>query len=50
MAEAVRILHEKHPSLVVDGEVQANFALNEELMNEKYEREMGTELMKATSI
>lgn len=36
MAEAVRILHEKHPSLVVDGEVQANFALNEELMNEKF--------------
>jgi malate dehydrogenase (oxaloacetate-decarboxylating)(NADP+) len=36
MAAAVRILHEKHPSLVVDGEVQANFALNEELMNEKF--------------
>lgn len=36
MAEAVRILHEKHPSLVVDGEVQANFALNSELMNEKF--------------
>ena len=32
--EAVRILHERHPDLVVDGEVQANLALNTELMNE----------------
>ncbi len=32
--EAVRILHERHPNLVVDGEVQANFALNGELRNE----------------
>lgn len=36
MAKAVRILHDKYPSLVVDGEVQANFALNAELMNEKF--------------
>ncbi|TSJ45406.1 NADP-dependent malic enzyme [Fluviicola chungangensis] len=36
MAEAVKILHENHPTLVVDGEVQANFALNNELMNEKF--------------
>jgi malate dehydrogenase (oxaloacetate-decarboxylating)(NADP+) len=36
MAEAVRILHENHPTLIVDGEVQANFALNNELMNEKF--------------
>ena len=36
MAKAVEILHEKHPTLVVDGEVQANFALNSELMNEKF--------------
>ncbi len=36
MAKAIEILHEKHPSLVVDGEVQANFALNSELMNEKF--------------
>ncbi|MBM3418207.1 MAG: NADP-dependent malic enzyme, partial [Bacteroidetes bacterium] len=36
MAKAVRILHEKHPSLIVDGEMQANFALNSELMNEKF--------------
>lgn len=36
MAKAVNILHEKYPSLVVDGEVQANFALNNDLMNEKF--------------
>jgi malate dehydrogenase (oxaloacetate-decarboxylating)(NADP+) len=36
MADAVKILNEKHPTLVVDGEVQANFALNNELMMEKF--------------
>ena len=36
MAKAVEILHEKYPSLVADGEVQANFALNNELMLEKF--------------
>lgn len=36
MAEAVKILHDNHPTLVVDGEVQANFALNNDLMNEKF--------------
>lgn len=36
MAKAVKILHEKYPSLIVDGEIQANFALNKELMNEKF--------------
>lgn len=36
MAEAIKILHENHPSLIVDGEVQANFALNNDLMNEKF--------------
>jgi malate dehydrogenase (oxaloacetate-decarboxylating)(NADP+) len=36
MAHAVEILHEKHPSICVDGELQANFALNSELMNEKF--------------
>jgi malate dehydrogenase (oxaloacetate-decarboxylating)(NADP+) len=36
MSGAVKILHEKHPSLVVDGEIQANFALNNELMMEKF--------------
>jgi len=36
MSEAVKILHENHPSLIVDGEIQANFALNNDLMNEKF--------------
>lgn len=36
MAKAVEILHEKYPTLCVDGEVQANFALNNELMMEKF--------------
>ena len=34
MREAVRILHKDHPDIIVDGEVQANFALNKELMND----------------
>jgi malate dehydrogenase (oxaloacetate-decarboxylating)(NADP+) len=29
--EAIRILHEKHPQLMVDGEMQANIALNKEI-------------------
>lgn len=36
MAKAVEILHENYPNLVVDGELQANFALNNELMMEKF--------------
>lgn len=36
MADAVKILNEKHPTLVVDGEVQANFALNNDLLMEKF--------------
>ncbi len=36
MAKAVKIIHENDPNLIVDGEVQANFALNNELMNEKF--------------
>ncbi len=36
MSQAVKILHEKYPSLAVDGELQANFALNSDLMNEKF--------------
>jgi malate dehydrogenase (oxaloacetate-decarboxylating)(NADP+) len=36
MADAVKILNEKHPNLVVDGEIQANFALNNDLLNEKF--------------
>ena len=34
MREAVRLLHENHPDLVVDGELQANFAVNKELIND----------------
>ncbi len=40
MAKAVRLLHEQHPTLIVDGEVQANFALNSDLMNEKFDFSM----------
>jgi malate dehydrogenase (oxaloacetate-decarboxylating)(NADP+) len=35
--EAVKILHEKHPEIVVDGEMQANFALNQSLLNDNFE-------------
>ena len=30
--EAVRILHERHPDILVDGEMQANFAVNSDLL------------------
>lgn len=36
MGEAVKILHKTNPTLIVDGELQANFALNNELMLEKF--------------
>ena len=36
MRDAVEILHQTQPSLIVDGEVQANFALNNEMMLEKF--------------
>ena len=36
MARATQILHEKEPNLVVDGEIQANFALNNVLMDENF--------------
>ncbi|TWR30490.1 NADP-dependent malic enzyme [Mucilaginibacter pallidiroseus] len=35
--EAVRILHEKYPDMIVDGEMQANFALNPRLLAENFE-------------
>lgn len=34
MREAAKILHEQHPEIVVDGEIQGNFALNKELRDE----------------
>lgn len=36
MAEAATILKERHPDLIVDGEIQANFALNDELLSESF--------------
>ncbi|NGM72196.1 NADP-dependent malic enzyme [Sphingobacterium sp. SGL-16] len=34
--EAVKLLHQNHPDLVVDGELQANFALNSELLKSNF--------------
>ena len=36
MARAAAILKECHPDLIVDGEIQANFALNDELLSESF--------------
>ncbi|MGA0434053.1 MAG: NADP-dependent malic enzyme [Flavobacteriales bacterium] len=36
MAQAAKILKERHPDLIVDGEIQANFALNDELLSESF--------------
>lgn len=36
MRDAAKILHERNPTMIVDGEVQANFALNNDLMLEKF--------------
>lgn len=36
MGKAVAWLHEHHPDLIVDGELQANFALNPELIAETF--------------
>jgi malate dehydrogenase (oxaloacetate-decarboxylating)(NADP+) len=36
MKKATKILHEKHPGLIVDGEVQANFAINGEALKEQF--------------
>lgn len=36
MAKAVDIIHKKYPTLTVDGELQANFALNNDLMLDKF--------------
>lgn len=34
--DAVSLLHKNHPELIVDGEVQANFALNNEMIAENF--------------
>ena len=34
--ETVRILHEKYPEMVVDGDMQANFALNPDLLADNF--------------
>ena len=34
--DAVKMLHEKHPEIIVDGEMQANFAFNKELRDKRF--------------
>jgi malate dehydrogenase (oxaloacetate-decarboxylating)(NADP+) len=34
--KAVEILHQQHPELIVDGEMQANFALNPDLLKDNF--------------
>ncbi len=36
VAEAVKILHSNYPGLIVDGDIQANFALNNSLLKEQF--------------
>jgi malate dehydrogenase (oxaloacetate-decarboxylating)(NADP+) len=36
MREATEMLHKKYPGMIVDGEIQANFALNNELLKEQF--------------
>lgn len=36
MRDAAAMLHRDYPNLVVDGEIQANFALNNEMLEEKF--------------
>ncbi|MCC6818315.1 MAG: NADP-dependent malic enzyme [Bacteroidia bacterium] len=36
MARAVKYLHDKHPEITVDGDVQANFAMNNEMLKENF--------------
>ncbi|MCK9617544.1 MAG: NADP-dependent malic enzyme [Lentimicrobiaceae bacterium] len=36
MRDAVAILHRDYPHIVVDGDIQANFALNEEMLKESF--------------
>jgi malate dehydrogenase (oxaloacetate-decarboxylating)(NADP+) len=36
MSKAAAILHRDHPDLIVDGEIQANFALNQDMLAESF--------------
>jgi malate dehydrogenase (oxaloacetate-decarboxylating)(NADP+) len=36
MREAAEILHKQYPGMIVDGEMQANFALNNDLLKEQF--------------
>ena len=36
LGEAVDYLHKNHPELIIDGELQADFALNSEMLNKKF--------------
>src|SRR5690606_608907 len=36
VSKAVEILHKNHPEIIVDGEIQANFAMNKDLLNEQF--------------
>lgn len=36
MRKAVQLLHQQHPDMVVDGEVQMDFALNQEMLKDKF--------------
>lgn len=36
MREAVKILHKNYPSILVDGEMQANFAINSKLLKDNF--------------
>jgi malate dehydrogenase (oxaloacetate-decarboxylating)(NADP+) len=36
VAKAVKILHDNYPGLVVDGDIQANFAINNTLLTEQF--------------
>jgi malate dehydrogenase (oxaloacetate-decarboxylating)(NADP+) len=36
MSEAAKILHRDHPDLIVDGEIQANYAINQDLLSESF--------------
>jgi len=36
VAKAVSILHTKHPEIIIDGDIQANFAMNNDLLKENF--------------